>query len=204
MKIKKKADAPSPAARAAAPAPKATVAAPSATLAGTQYRRVEDLIRPDTIAYLAWKEWNRARERADFPFLWQMSTEDGPLREAFGPLVEFPDVCRRKLRPIAGIHEAELRKIRLNGPSEAHILQVYGHKERERRDYTAERWVMLRTRTGWRLHQIDAIRMLRTEKEFTALGFEDFAAVTLPKWFQDTVVKSAELAQKKKAFKVET
>lgn len=194
MKIKVK-KAPQPAARPAAPRPAAATA--------SQFRRVEDVVRPDAIVYLFFKEWSKALERNDYPFIWNMAAENSPLRDAFGPLEDFAETCRRKLRPIPALGDAELRKIRLAGHDEAQILTATGHRERDQREYTVERWYVLRGASGWRVQQIDAKRVPR-ETDVTSLRFEDFEPVTAPAWFTEQAANAAEVARKKKAYRVET
>jgi hypothetical protein len=179
----------------------AASAAAGAAAGSSQFRNVNDVVSRSTIAYEAWRACARARERNDWPFVWDMSTADGPLRACCGPREEFPELCRRKLRPVAGITDAELRRIRLNGPDEAHLLQVHGHRERERRTYTAEHWVMLRGPNGWRVHAIDAKSFARDQREYTALVFEDFDAIELPAAFVEARDRAAEAARRKKAYK---
>lgn len=163
--------------KAAAPAAPQTEA-PTQTGPRSQFKKVSDLIEPDMIAYLFWREWRRALDRQDWPFLFALSAEGSPLREAFGDEAEFPEVCRRKLRPIPGIRDAELRRIRLNGADEAHIVCVYDHRERSQRTFNAERWVMLRDADiGWRVHRIDEARFEKSERTFESIGLDDF-----PEW----------------------
>lgn len=143
----------------------------------SQFKKVSKLIEPDMIAYLFWREWRRALERQDWPFVYDLSAVDSPLREAFGDRDEFPEVCRRKLRPIPGIRDAELRRIRLNGADEAHIVCVYDHRDRSQRTFSAERWVMVRHEDiGWRVHRIDEVTFTKADRTFESVGLDDFPA----------------------------
>lgn len=193
MKIKKK--LPPRPSRPAAAAPAKTTAAPApaaraevATGAGVQYRQVHELVRADMIAYRVWREWHRARERGDYPFVYDLTSEDGPLREAFGEATSFAEAARRKLRPMPGLQEGEFLRLHLNGPNDVQLLQLVGFKERDRSEYTVERFHILRGAQGWRIHGIDAITLPRTEGPET-VRFSQFPAVTRPAWcqaFEDT------------------
>lgn len=181
IKRKKRRAAPPAVAQAAttpateAPAPKAT----SAARTRGQYQDVSAVIKADMIPYLFWREWWKAKDRGDFEFLHELSAEGSPLREHFGSAEEFPEVCRRKLRPVLGTTEGELRKIRLHGENEAYIVHAIDLRARERRNYDAERWFLLRGDNGWRVHQIDQITVPK-EREPSTLTLADFPEVSFP------------------------
>lgn len=144
-----------------------------------QFQDVEAVIEADMIPYLVWREWWKARDRGDFDFLYELSAPDSPLREHFGPADEFGEVCRRKMRPVLGTTEGQLFRIRLHGEDEAYVVQAIDLKARERRDYDAERWFMLRGDGGWRVHQIDRITLPKDRAPNT-LTLDDFPDVTFP------------------------
>jgi hypothetical protein len=192
MKIKKKAPLKAsdikpanPAARSAGVS--ATVPVRAQTTAqsaqGPAARTVTRVVGKEMIAYLFHKEWARAVTAGDYEFIWDMTHEEGALRAEYGPREEFQTVARRRLRILKGISaDAQLGRIRLNGHDEAHLLVVDGLKARERRDYTIERWVLLRGELGWRVMQIDAIKRLK-ETPFSQVQVSDFPTFQLPAWF---------------------
>lgn len=165
----------------AAPAPEAAPA-PAKKATQGQFQDPDAVIQPDMIPYLFMKEWWRAKQRGDFDFMYALTTEDGPLREHFGDREAFPEVCRRKMRPVTGIEVGELCRIRLNGTHEAHVLQAYGERERERRSYEVQRTLLLNTDNGWRVHQVDEINVEKGTAS-TDVQLDAFDAVTLPQWF---------------------
>ena len=134
--------------------------APAKPSTSGQLQDPDTVIEPGMIAYLFMKEWWRARQRGDFDFMYALTTDDGPLREHFGDRDAFPEVCRRKMRPVVGVDVGELCRVRLNGSHEAHVIQAYGERERERRKYDLQRALLL-TDKGWRVHQVDAISVDR-------------------------------------------
>jgi len=166
----------------------------------TQFRAVGDVIRIDTIPYHFWKEWNRARERNDYLFMFDMTGKESPARAAFGERESFQDLCKRKLRPVPGLVEAELRKIRLEGENVAHVYSVRGYRERERRTYTVERWYLLRGPGGWRIHAIDEISRPKTTP-LSPILVDEFPEVVHPDWFAefDAEHSAAILAKRAKA-----
>jgi hypothetical protein len=168
-----------PEAPTVAPAP---AAAPASSGARGQFQDPAVVIDPSMSAYLFIKEWWRARERGDFDFLYALTTEDGALREHFGAREEFPEVCRRKMRPVKGIEVGELVRIRFNGPDEAHVVQVFGTDERGARKYQAERLLFLATDSGWRVHQADVADVSR-DVPINQVQVDIFDAVELPSWF---------------------
>lgn len=178
---KRRAQAPEIAQSAQAAAPVETEVAPepSAPRRSGQFQDVEAVIKTDMLAYFFWREWWKARDRGDFDFVFGLSAEGSSLRESFGPRDEFPETCRRRLRPVLGLTEGELRLIRLHGDSEAYLVNAIGLKERERRSYTAERWFLLRDEKGWRVHQIDEITVTK-DKSPSDLTLGDFPDVTYP------------------------
>ncbi|MBU6162489.1 MAG: hypothetical protein KGO50_15335 [Myxococcales bacterium] len=192
MKIKKKAPLKASDIKPATPAGRAAgVSAPVSMRAQTTAqaaqapaaRTVTRVVGKEMIAYLFHKEWARAVTAGDYEFIWDMTHEDGALRAEYGPREEFQTVARRRLRLLKGISsDAQLGRIRLNGHDEAHLLVVDGLKARERRDYTIERWVLLRGELGWRVMQIDAIKRLK-ETSFSQVQISDFPAFELPEWF---------------------
>lgn len=196
MKIKKKRRKPPAAARAAQAALQTPMSDTGATEASTsaakkapsQYKSVDATIKTGLIPYQVWKEWQRARARCDYPFLYDISHPDGPLRESFGDRDEFPEVVRRKLRPLCGIHDADLVRIRLDNADTVHLFQVIGADDRARRDVTVERWVLLRDETPWRVYQIDRIERPKEEsiKELKPALFPD---VELPDGFCERVAE---------------
>lgn len=137
------------------------------------------VVTPETIPYKFWREWWRARDRGDFAFIYELSAEGSPLREHFGAAAEFPEVCRRKIRPVIGVVPGDLKKIRLHGEREAYFVSAIGLKARERRDYDAERWFLLQTDAGWRVHQIDRITVSK-QRDPSTLTLGDFPPVTFP------------------------
>ena len=166
------------------PAPAAAVEEPKpAPRRRGQFQDVEAVIKPNMLAYFFWREWWKARDRGDFDFIYKLSAEGSKLREEFGAREEFPEVCRRKLRPVPGLAEGELRLIRLHGDSEAYLLNAIGLKERERRSYSVERWFMLRGEEGWRVHQIDTISVPK-DKQPNELTLGDFPDVVFPEGVQ--------------------
>ena len=144
-----------------------------------QFQDVAAVVEPEMIAYHFWCEWWKAKDRGDFEFIFELSAEDSLLREAFGLRDDFAEVCRRKLRPVPGLNEGELRRIRLHGDSEAYLINAVGLKARERRSYGAERWFMLRGEAGWRVHQIDEITVPK-DREPSDLALADFPDVSFP------------------------
>lgn len=144
-----------------------------------QFQDIGAVVKPDMIAYHFWREWWKAKTRGDFEFIFEASAEGSTLRDAFGPRDEFPETCRRKLRPIDGLVEGELRRIRLHGEDEAYLINAIGLSARERRSYTAERWFMLRGEAGWRVHQIDSITVSK-ERPPAELTLGDFPDVVFP------------------------
>ncbi|MFT6399611.1 MAG: hypothetical protein ACJAYU_004380 [Bradymonadia bacterium] len=163
----------------AAPAPAEAAPDEAAPRKSGQFQDVVAVVKPEMLAYFFWREWWKARERGDFDFVFELSAESSSLRESFGPREEFGETCRRRLRPVLGLTEGELRLIRLHGESEAYLINAIGLKERERRSYTAERWFMLRGESGWRVHQIDAISVGK-DKEPSELSLADFPTVAFP------------------------
>lgn len=151
---------------------------PKARTSG-QFQDVDAVIDRDMIAYHFWREWWKAKGRGDFDFIFELSAEGSSLRVAFGPRDEFSETCRRKLRPVPGLVEGELRRIRLHGDDEAYLINAVGLSTRERRSYTAERWFMLRGDAGWRVHQIDDITVSK-EREPGDLTLADFPDVVFP------------------------
>lgn len=182
MKIKKKKERPQP----SRPQPAAEAAESPEAVSGrrgrSQFKQVASVIKPDMIPYLFWKEWVRALERNDYLFIWDMTADGSELRKQFGPRDEFAETCRRKLRPLPGMRDADLRRIRLNGADEAHVIQAYGVRERERQDFTVERWFMLRGETGWRVHRIDE-GIFPKSRDVADVGVDDFPTPELPAWF---------------------
>lgn len=166
--------------KSAGPSVPATATSDDVT-AGRQFKKVSDRITPDMIVYLFWREWRRALDRQDWPFVYDLSADGSALRTEYGVRDEFSEVCRRKLRPVPGIRDAELRRIRLNGPDEAHIVSMYDHRERSQRSFTAERWVALRDAdAGWRVHRIDTVRFEKADRTFESVTLDDF-----PAWVPD-------------------
>ncbi len=192
MKIKKKRTPPA-AARAATIRAEAAAAetesaetepaeAPAAAKSrGGQYQDVDDVIVPDMMAYAFWKEWWRARDRGDFPFLFQLSAEGSALREHFGPTDVFAEVCRRKMRRVRGMEQGNLIRMRFHADDEVYFFQAIDLRARERRDYDLERWFVVRGEQGWRVHAIDVITVPK-ERPPTELGLDDFPPTALPEW----------------------
>jgi hypothetical protein len=166
---------------AESPAP-ASPAAPAKPGNRGQFQSVEAVISPSMRAYDFMREWWKARQRGDYDFMYALSTEDGPLRAHFGDREAFPEVCKRKVRPVSGIEVGELRRIRFEGADEAHVFQVYGHTERENRKYTAERLLLLATDAGWRVHAVDSVELERSIP-VADVGAGHFGSVDLPEWF---------------------
>ena len=156
--------------------------APAKPSTSGQFQDPDTVIEPGMIAYLFMKEWWRARQRGDFDFMYALTTDDGPLREHFGDREAFPEVCRRKMRPVVGVDVGELCRVRLNGSHEAHVIQAYGERERERRKYDLQRALLLNTDKGWRVHQVDAISVDRGTPS-TDVQVDAFPEVSLPGWF---------------------
>ncbi len=188
LKRKKRRATPPPAAqaliaeRAAAAAAAAAPAedAPQAPRRRGQFQDVAAVIKPGMIAYLFWREWWKARNRGDFQFIYDLSAAGSPLREHFGDRDEFSDVCRRKIRPVLGLTEGELRKVRLHSEDECYIVHCIDLNARERRDYDAERWFMLRDELlGWRVHDVARITVSK-ERDPGTLTLADFPDVTFP------------------------
>ena len=184
MKIRKK----KVATPAAAPQ---TAAAPRPS---SQFKDYDAVIRPDMIAYHYWREWFRARDRNDWDFMYEMSAEGSPLREQLGPRDAFPEACRRRQPFVPGLRDGELRRIRLEGPDEAHLIRVSGLDDRSRRTLDAERWLTLRSVDGWRVHQVDEISIPR-DQLVDGLTLDLFPATTRPEGFvgRSTVVAEAPL-----------
>lgn len=124
-----------------------------------QFLDAASILKPEMIPYLFWSEWKKALDRGDFHFMWDMSAEGSNAQKLFGKKEDFFAVCQKKLRPLPGLHNAMLQKIRLNGTDEAHIIQIVGHNDRSRDNYIAERWYLLRSKIGWRIHQVDTISL---------------------------------------------
>jgi hypothetical protein len=192
MKIKKKAPLKvsdiklaNPAARAAGVSASVPMRAQTTAQAAQApaSRTVTRVVGKEMIAYLFHKEWARAVTAGDYEFIWDMTHEDGALRAEYGPREEFQTVARRRLRILKGIAaDSQLGRIRLNGHDEAHLLVVDGLKSRDRRDYTVERWVLLRGELGWRVMQIDSIKRSK-DTAFSQVTVADFPAFELPAWF---------------------
>lgn len=130
-----------------------------------QYKSVENVIKPDMIAYHYWREWFRARDRNDWPFMYEMSGEGSPLRERLGDLEGFPERCRRRDRSVPGLRPGNLQKIRLDGPDVAQVLRVVGMDDRARKEITVERYCMLREQDGWQMYAVDDVTRPRSEVE---------------------------------------
>lgn len=144
-----------------------------------QFQDVGAVIKTGMIPYLFYREWWKAKARGDFHFIFDLSAPDSPLRAHFGDREEFYDVCRRKIRPVLGINDGELRKVRLHSDDEAYLVHCIDLDARERRDYDAERWFMLRGEFGWRVHAIDRITVSKDRAPNT-LTLDDFPAVEFP------------------------
>ncbi|TVR03108.1 MAG: hypothetical protein EA398_06230 [Deltaproteobacteria bacterium] len=170
MKIRKKKEAPAKAPRTG-----------SSRRQRGQYWKVDEAISPTMIPYLFWREWGKARDRGDYPFLFQLVADHGPAREHWGnDLDAFLEACRRGRSAIPGLAPADLFRIRLEGPAVAHLIQCRHHDERGATSFEAERFYMLRDeQKGWRVHQIDRIDVPR-EREPKSLRIEDFPPVGQP------------------------
>ncbi|MCB9531035.1 MAG: hypothetical protein H6698_01295 [Myxococcales bacterium] len=141
-------------------------------------------IKSDTIVYRVWKEWWMAKERGDYEFIYGLTAPGSAARAEFGPAADFPTVCQRKLRRVLGVEQGDLRRIRFHSDDEAYLIHAIGLRARERRDYDAERWCLLRSERGWRVHQVDRITVTkdRQPEVLTMADFPAFAAapVTAP------------------------
>lgn len=153
MKIKKKKKRVAP---QAAPAQETTT--PS-----RQYKSAENVLSPDMIAYHYWREWFRARDRNDWPFMYAMSGENSPLRKQLGEEETFSERCRRRDRSVPGLRPGDLQKIRLDGPDVAQVLRIVGLEDRTRKDITVERWCMLRAPEGWHMYAVDEVQRPRED-----------------------------------------
>lgn len=151
MKIKKKKKRVAP---QAAPAPETAPAS-------RQYKSVENVLSPDMIAYHYWREWFRARDRNDWPFMYAMSGENSPLRAQLGEEETFGERCRRRDRAVPGLRPGDLQKIRLDGPDVAQVLRIVGLEDRTKKDITVERWCMLRGPEGWTMYAVDEVQRPR-------------------------------------------
>lgn len=148
-----------------------------------QFQDVTAVVKPDMIAYKFYREWWKARSRGDFEFIYELSAEGSALREHFGDKASFYDVCRRKIRPVFGTTEGEVRKIRLHTEDEGYLFHCIDLDARERREYDVERWFMIRDpKIGWRVHAIDRITVSK-DKAPNTLTLEDFPELTYPEGF---------------------
>jgi hypothetical protein len=182
MKLKKKI-ASKPSQIVAQNAPRnVSPAVPVAATTSTGTRTAVRAIGREAIAYAFHRQWKKSQLAGEYEFLWDLTTEDGPLRAAFGPLDEFPNVARRRLRDLPGLEAGDLVRTRLMGNEEAQLLVVCGFGSREKRPYRVERWHLLRGELGWRIESIDT-RSMPAETPLTELKFELFAAVSAPEWF---------------------
>lgn len=172
MKIKKKKKR---VARKAAPAPQQESTS-------RQYKSVENVIKPDMIAYHYWREWFRARDRNDWLFMYEMSGENSPLREQLGERDTFAERCRRRERTVPGLRPGNLQKIRLDGPDVAQVLRLVGMDDRARKDITVERWCMLRKASGWEMYAVDDVTRPRAEIE-AGVSIDWFEPFVVPEGF---------------------
>jgi hypothetical protein len=181
-KLKVRRASPPPAALAAAESSRQAPAAPEAATQRApsgrkgQFQDPDAVLEPDGVPYFLWREWWRAIERGDFPFIFALAKDASALRDAFGPEDEFAETCRRKLRPIPGTERGDLKRIRLHSEDEAYFFSVIDFRARERRDYDVERWCLVRGPGGWRVTQIDRATFPKTRDPAT-VSLDDFPAV---------------------------
>jgi hypothetical protein len=126
-------------------------------------KSVDSAIAVDAVPYALWKEWHSARERGDWEFVYELAAEGSQLREQFGDRATFAETCRRKLRPVAGSRAAVIARLRMQGDDEAFLFQAIDLEERAVRNYTVERWWMLRGPNGWRVHRIDEMQRAKDQ-----------------------------------------
>lgn len=170
MKIKKSK------ARATAPAKKRATKK-------SQFRSLDEVCKPDMIAYHFWREWHLAKERNDYGFMFEMTREGSALRQALGPEERFPEACRRREAHIPGLQEGELRTISLEGPDVAHMFEVVEPRRQTGKiPVTVRRWFMLRGPSGWRLESVDE-QQVAVDEVPDALNKRAFAPVKPPEGF---------------------
>lgn len=149
----------------------------------SQFRTVDEVCKPDMIAFHFWREWHQAKDRNDYEFLFEMTREGSAFREALGDQEAFPEACRRREDHIPGMKEGELLKISLEGPDVAHMFEVIRpSRQTGRKPVRVRRWYMLRSENGWRL---DAIHELETPEADldAALQTKAFPDVSPPEGF---------------------
>lgn len=144
-----------------------------------QYKSIEDVITPDMIAYHYWREWFSARDRNDWSFMFDMTTDESPLREQLGDRDSFAERCRRRDRGVPGLRPGNLQKIRLDGPDVAQVLRVVGLDDRTRREIVIERWFMLRGVEGWNMVAVDEVTCPRDAD----IDISHFEAIEIPEGF---------------------
>lgn len=147
-----------------------------------QYKSVENVVHPDMIAFHYWREWFRARDRNDWPFMYAMTDENSPLRAQLGAPESFPERCRRRDREVPGLRDGELRKIRLDGPDVAQMYRVVGLEDRTQRELTVERWFMLRGPRGWNMIAVEEVRKSRAEA-MESIPADWFDPIEIPEGF---------------------
>lgn len=183
MKIKRKVSKETRPAAAPAGRAMATPAMPRAQEHPAAGRKsVEQTIDLESPPYALWKEWHNARERGDWDFVYELAAEGSPLRAQFGDRAEFAETCRRKLRPMPGTRAATIARIRLQGHDEAFVFQAIDFEERGVRNYTVERFWMLRGETGWRVWSIDE-QARPKDQGFGTIDNATFAATQPPAAF---------------------
>ncbi len=157
---------------------KKPVARAQAAEPASRFPSLDEVCKPDMIAYHFWREWFRARDRSDYDFMYAMSGEGSALRQALGPRDEFGEACRRRRDGIPGLSDGDLWRIRLDGPDLARVIRTCGHDDRSRSTYTAERWAMRRDEAGWRITQVDEIVLPRSDGR-EAASLESFAEIPI-------------------------
>jgi len=140
---------------------------------GKATRDVNEVITPQTIPYFYWKEWNNARLRGEFAFLWDMTHVDGDYRGRFSDQGDF--LVKAQSHPLPGGPDWHLKKIKVDEKT-AHLLSIRGEDDPRTHSFDVEMMHLVRIPEGWRLFDVKTDRLEKDSDTF--LSFDIFGVET--------------------------
>ncbi|MBN1945269.1 MAG: SEC-C domain-containing protein [Bradymonadales bacterium] len=127
-------------------------------------RQVDEVLDEQATVYRVWCEWRKAKEMADFNFLYDLIAKDCPLNGQFADRTAFLTACDDGTDQIPSGEPARFKTLRIIDGQEAFLLQTLGESEPGQLNVRCERIHFHRTDRGWRLWELTVREVPKSEE----------------------------------------
>ena len=135
---------------------------------------VSEELAPDATVYAVWRAWRKAREVADFNFLFDLIIPDSPLAAAVGDRTAFVAACADGTAVIPTGERAAFEHLSIREGELAKLLQTVDANDPASPTVTCECIDYKKTANGWRLNGFEAKALQKSEEPEIGLQlFED-------------------------------